>query len=340
MVENQIGLSYVIAGGIIIILGCFCFFSFISKRVNQSDSEANLQEKWHQSFFDNNHHGIISIDQELNILSMNEAAVALLGIHEDQFLNQSIESLLSCIEEEKREYTLECFLKASEGKECSYETAIIQQNGEKVLLDITHVPIRAKDYLIGNYIVLRDCTKEKQTTEKYQDLAYRDELTGLLNRRRFYEIFSDKLEANTQQSKQFAIMVVDVDRFKLINDSLGHVYGDQFLREMSDRIRSVTDNHSVTVARVGGDEFVLLLEDFEANELVSQVAEQIIGTLQFPYRLKGKDFYVTASIGIAMFPEHGTDQEQLIKNADTAMYEVKKKGKNAYQFFNSLPRVI
>jgi len=130
-------------------------------------------------------------------------------------------------------------------------------------------------------------------------------------------------------------MVLDIDRFKMINDSLGHTVGDQFLQEVSVRIKKASAGHNVLLARMGGDEFTLLFRDYESQASITSLANQIIHSIQAPYRLKDSDFYVSASIGIAMFPGHGQDAVQLLKNADTAMYEVKKRGKNDFQFYTT-----
>lgn len=128
-------------------------------------------------------------------------------------------------------------------------------------------------------------------------------------------------------------MVLDIDRFKMINDSLGHTYGDQFLKEVSGRIQACTAGHDVLVARMGGDEFTLLCRGYERESDVTELTGRIVSAIQVPYRLKENDFFV--SIGIAIFPRHGTDADQLMKNADTAMYEVKKKGKNGFEYFSN-----
>ncbi|WP_336746833.1 putative bifunctional diguanylate cyclase/phosphodiesterase [Paenibacillus sp. y28] len=167
-----------------------------------------------------------------------------------------------------------------------------------------------------------------------QHQADHDELTGLPNRRMFNQVLGRVIEANRDQGTGFAVMMMDIDRFKMINDSLGHTYGDIFLKEMSTRIMENIQDHQVTLARMGGDEFTLVCHSsYDEKELV-RLAERIIFAIGQPYRLKDNDFYVTASIGIALYPQHGEDTVQLLKNADTAMYEVKKSGKNGFRFYN------
>lgn len=162
--------------------------------------------------------------------------------------------------------------------------------------------------------------------------ALHDELTGLPNRRMFQQALSSAIESYQETHESFAVFLLDIDRFKMINDSLGHTYGDRFLQEVSRRIHSSTKDLPVTIARLGGDEFTLILEK-ASTESAEALAHRLVKAIEVPYRLNHHDYYVSASIGIAMYPFHGENGEQLLKNADTAMYEVKKNGKNGYQFF-------
>lgn len=212
----------------------------------------------------------------------------------------------------------------------TYHTAIIHEQGHRVDLSVINAPVILDGQVVGSYIIAKDITEEKQSKEKIQHLAFHDELTGMPNRRMFNEVLGQMIDSD---AKQFAVMVMDLDRFKLINDSLGHTYGDQFLQEMCERIRRCMEGMNVTLARMGGDEFTLLCDSSYERDEVAGLAEQIIKAIGVPYRLKENDFYVTASIGIALYPSDGVDAVQLLKNADTAMYEVKKNGKNGYQFY-------
>lgn len=186
--------------------------------------------------------------------------------------------------------------------------------------------------VVGSYIIFKDITAEKRAQLKVNHLAFHDELTGLPNRRKFNQAIAETIEQSSTSDSHFAVMVLDIDRFKIINDSLGHMVGDQFLQEVSGRIQQAIAGQDVMLARIGGDEFTLLCRNYETQDTIKRLAEQIISCIQAPYRLKDSDFYVSASIGIALFPSHGQDAVQLLKNADTAMYEVKKKVKTIINF--------
>ncbi|MED1949505.1 putative bifunctional diguanylate cyclase/phosphodiesterase [Brevibacillus centrosporus] len=176
--------------------------------------------------------------------------------------------------------------------------------------------------------------EEQQAKAIIEYQALHDELTGLPNRRMFHQALSQAIERYREEPTPFAVFVMDIDRFKLINDSLGHTYGDRFLQEVSNRIRECAEGYPVTIARLGGDEFTLILENCDEPSLAAELAEKLVKAIEVPYRLQNNDYYVSASIGIAIYPTHCASEEDLLKNADTAMYEVKKNGKNGHQFFS------
>lgn len=176
---------------------------------------------------------------------------------------------------------------------------------------------------------------EQEAKAIIEHQAMHDELTGLPNRRMFHKALQDMIARRSDEKARFAIMMLDIDRFKTINDSLGHTYGDQFLQEMGRRILACTKGYQVMVARMGGDEFTLICEECPERGSVTQLAEELVKAIEVPYHLQNNDYYVSASIGIAIYPEHGQNEEQLLKNADKAMYEVKKNGKNGFCYFSN-----
>ncbi|WP_281883238.1 EAL domain-containing protein [Paenibacillus sp. YYML68] len=323
-------LAYMISTGTLLTLGLSLFGIYISNRFSKQDSEIAQREKWYRSLFENNQDAIISIDTSYRILNFNKAAEKLTGLHGEWFHNQTIDNLFPYIVKEEQEETREMFFRALEGEIRSYSTAILHPNGTRLDLHVINVPVEIGGEVVGSYIIAKDISEEKNSKEKVQLLAFHDELTGLPNRRMLNEQLLKLIERKVER---FSVMVLDIDRFKLINDSLGHTYGDIFLQEVSNRILRAIQHMSVTLARMGGDEFtVLCSQNYEADEL-AKLAERIIAEIAVPYRLKESDFYVSASIGIAIYPQDGQDAEQLLKHADTAMYEVKKNGKNGFQFY-------
>jgi diguanylate cyclase (GGDEF)-like protein len=180
--------------------------------------------------------------------------------------------------------------------------------------------------------------------QRIEYLAYHDGLTGLPNRSMFSKLLSQRISEARRYDRGLAVAFLDLDRFKQINDTLGHEAGDQLLREVATRLQGcVRDSDSV--ARLGGDEFVVLLPDLEDGKLAATVAHKILAVLGKPFTLIGHEFRVTASIGISVYPQDGQDEQTLTKNADIAMYQAKAEGKNNFQFYseqlnaNSLERL-
>ena len=182
-----------------------------------------------------------------------------------------------------------------------------------------------------------DITEQRQAQQDIEQLAFHDALTGLANRR----LFLDRLQQASRQTQRTglwgAVLFVDLDRFKLLNDSLGHATGDILLKEVARRCEDAVRDAD-TVARLGGDEFVILVNNLgETVDLAARNAEQIAGKLHArldsAYKLGGHDYHLTASVGIALFPRDGDDAEELLRHADVAMYQVKQRGRNAVAFY-------
>jgi diguanylate cyclase (GGDEF)-like protein/PAS domain S-box-containing protein len=174
----------------------------------------------------------------------------------------------------------------------------------------------------------------KEAEERVRHLAHYDELTGLPNRSMFNEQLARALTLARRHNKPLAVLFIDLDRFKIINDTLGHDAGDRVLQEVAERLRgSLRD--SDTVGRLGGDEFVVLIEELPDPIHVASVAQKILAAVAAPYVIESQEFHVTASIGISTYPEDSEDLPTLLKNADISMYRAKEQGKNNYQFYSS-----
>ncbi|MBH3427035.1 EAL domain-containing protein [Pseudomonas alkylphenolica] len=183
-----------------------------------------------------------------------------------------------------------------------------------------------------------DISERKASEQRIHRLAYYDALTHLPNRTLFQDRLHTALQQAERQKAWVVLMFLDLDRFKPINDSLGHAAGDRMLKDMAERLLDCVDDDD-TVARMGGDEFTLLLQPRATREMALNrainVAEQILNSLVRPFVLENREFFVTASIGIALSPQDGSELSQLMKNADTAMYHAKERGKNNFQFYQA-----
>ncbi len=173
-------------------------------------------------------------------------------------------------------------------------------------------------------------TRLKQTNEQVTHLAHHDALTGLPNRVLFYDRLNQALARARRDKESLAVLFLDLDGFKPINDMFGHDTGDAMLREVARRLVNCV-RQSDTVARMGGDEFTVILCNTQTPSANDRVANQIIEAIARPFSLHGKDCSVSASIGIAVYPDHGETAEQLVKISDAAMYLAKQSGKNCYR---------
>jgi diguanylate cyclase (GGDEF)-like protein/PAS domain S-box-containing protein len=182
--------------------------------------------------------------------------------------------------------------------------------------------------------IAEDVTEKKVAEERLMQLAHYDVLTRLPNRALFYDRMKQALAQAKRNQWTVGVMFIDLDRFKNVNDTLGHSVGDQLLQQVSERL-SKSVRAGDTVGRLGGDEFSIVLSNFSSTQDANLVAQKIMAGFDEPFQLEGTDIYVTASIGITLYPDDSLDQDTLIKNADAAMYRAKEAGRNSYQFYTS-----
>ncbi|MEW5882530.1 MAG: EAL domain-containing protein [Pseudomonadota bacterium] len=240
----------------------------------------------------------------------------------------------------------------------NFECRIVRANGQ---LRMVHVEAEIDRDDGGRAValhgVLQDITERKQAEDQIRQLANFDSLTGLPNRRYFRDQFAVSLERARGNGTHVAVLFIDIDRFKQINDTLGHQVGDQLLREVARRLHlAVRENDTVaraaapagaptadlasshdtahSVARLGGDEFTVLLTDLADAGVVERVAARLLESLRWPIACGGHEVFVTASIGVALYPQHGDDVETLLRKADIAMYAVKDAGRSGWQIFD------
>lgn len=188
---------------------------------------------------------------------------------------------------------------------------------------------------IANALALTfEIDKRKKVEQTLDYKAHHDELTHLSNRALFLDRLEHAIKKAKRQNTLLAVLFIDLDRFKEINDSLGHEMGDAVLIEVADRLREHLREID-TIARLGGDEFTLIIEDIEDIQKVNAIASKLLSTLQQPMEIQGHQLYVTTSIGISLFPLDGNDPQSLLRNADSAMYKAKDEGRNSYQYYTA-----
>lgn len=183
-------------------------------------------------------------------------------------------------------------------------------------------------------VYLNDITQRKHAEEKILRQAHYDALTGLPNRFLFIDRLNQSLARGKRRGQMVGVLFLDLDNFKQVNDTLGHTIGDTLLQHVAKRIES-TIREGDTVSRLGGDEFAIILVDLDRSEDIIRISQKLLDIFLLPIQLKNQEIYITASIGISIYPRDGKVSEELLQNADTAMYRAKEQGRNLYQFFSS-----
>ena len=213
------------------------------------------------------------------------------------------------------------------------ELCRLDESGNKIWISISGQPVFDSSGVFRGYRgVGKDITERKYDEERIQFLANHDALTALPNRAMFSEVLAIAIQNARRYHRNFAVLFIDLDRFKNINDTLGHEAGDNLLQEMGKRLVQAMRTSDI-VARLGGDEFVVLVQEVAEAKHVSAVARKLLSALGHPLSIHGQECRVTASIGICMYPSEAQDELALMKNADIAMYRAKEDGKNTYKFY-------
>ena len=273
--------------------------------------------------------GVLVI-QDGNIVFANEAMARLSGYRLDELLNEMPYTDLvhpdarSEVQDKNRRRL------AGEQFENHYETSIVTKDGERHEVELAVAMVK-NGQISQIVVVVRDITERKGLQDNLQHMAHYDELTNLPNRALFFDRLERALADARRHGSDFALLFVDLDGFKAVNDAYGHQVGDQLLKEVARRMEQCV-RESDTVARMGGDEFAVILGDVAQTDDASRVAQKIIDSLSTPLLLDGKDCHVGASIGISLYPHDGENSESLLTKADGAMYSAKNKGKNTYCF--------
>ncbi|HRP97189.1 MAG TPA: EAL domain-containing protein [Rhodocyclaceae bacterium] len=310
------------------------------ERVNRAMSERlRVSERLHRYLVESSPDLIFTLDGDSRFSYLNPRIEDLLGHPRNQLLKEPFSSLVMAEDRERIDSLLRA-QKSRPGSSFSIELRLQRPPGSGAPRHITvalqGMPMIGRDggttRYIGLYGVARDISERKRAEEIISFQAYHDQLTRLPNR----VLFKDRLDLAIAQAQRrngtLAVMFIDVDRFKLVNDTFGHAEGDALLRGVAGRL-SATLRRGDTLARLGGDEFTILLPDIETPNDAEVIARKILGAFARPFPLHHGEFRATASVGIAIFPQDGTSAETLTQHADIAMYQVKRSGKNGFRFF-------
>ncbi|ORL61512.1 sensor domain-containing protein [Pseudomonas putida] len=287
--------------------------------------------------FEHSTSAILITDPAGYIVQANEAFSRVSGYDVSEVLDQ-LPSLLT-VDEQQEAHLRYVVKQLHQHGSWEGEVWLKRRDGEHYPAWVGITAVLDDEGDLASYVCFfTDISERKASEQRIHRLAYYDALPHLPNR----TLFQDRLYTALQQAERHkawvVLMFLDLDRFKPINDSLGHAAGDRMLKDMAQRLLACVDDDD-TVARMGGDEFTLLLQPRASREMALNraihVAENILGSLVRPFVLENREFFVTASIGIALSPQDGSELSQLMKNADTAMYHAKERGKNNFQFYQA-----
>lgn len=285
--------------------------------------------------------GVVSTDAEGMVTTVNRVAAAMLGKHEDTLIGQKIGAAFDLAPGDRAGLSelltdpVSRLLAAKKEKIFYSDTSIHNANGEERPVDVTASLIAGdRQSPEGAVLVFRDISLRKQSEEDLRHRAYHDQLTGLPNRSMFYERLHAAIAQSTRHNRSLALLFLDLDDFKKINDTLGHDAGDLLLKQLAERLTVAVRDDDI-VARLAGDEFVIILNDIADISDVKEVVTKILSGLEVSFWLGEDEVRVTASIGVSLFPLHGTNIEQLMSFADKAMYRAKQMGKNAYAIYSA-----
>jgi diguanylate cyclase (GGDEF)-like protein/PAS domain S-box-containing protein len=277
-------------------------------------------------------HAIVSVaSRDGRILQVNDRMTAITGFSREELLGQDHRILSSHTHE--REFFRHLWLTLGQGQTWRGVICNRRKNGSLYWVDSAIVPQRDSAGEVVRYVSIRiDITERMQAEHEMVRLATHDSLTGLANRTLLRDRVQQALETNKRTGMKSAVLFIDLDQFKTINDSLGHEVGDRLLVEVSHRLRDCVRAED-TVARQGGDEFIVFLPRIPDAASAGVLAAKLLRQLAQPMHLDERELFVGSSIGIAVFPEDGEDVDTLLKNSDTAMYQVKEAGRNHFAFF-------
>ncbi len=283
--------------------------------------------------------GIIGIDSEGVITFANPAAEMVLDYELDELVSLSVGQCVMVTTIDPGDFIWEkskIYEKCRTGKKHHSDVGVFRTKHHKMIpVEYTATPVSKPDGEFTDVVLIfKDITERKKIEDQLNYMAQYDALTGLGNRNLFNDALESSILRANHSKDSFALMFIDLDRFKQVNDSLGHEAGDTLLKDVTDRLNSCVRNSDV-VCRLGGDEFTIILEGHNIHSAAVRVSEKVLRFLSIPFSVENQKIYIGASIGIVFYPEMASDATNLVKNADMAMYQAKRDGRNCFKIFES-----
>ncbi|WP_180954527.1 EAL domain-containing protein [Bacillus sp. V5-8f] len=295
------------------------------------EQEKRMEEHIHnyEALFNHHPNPVFLVGKDGNFLTANREFISWSKIPKESIIGKNI---LDFVAEKDIKKAIGYMENSFKGNANHFEISGISAERKIYETRVTSIPMWSNEQITGVYGIVQDITKAKANEKKITYLAYHDELTGLPTRRAFFEKISS-LEASYQtKGNEFSVLYIDLDKFKELNDLFGHSFGDEALKEAVLRIKQCLPERTF-LARMGGDEFSLLLPGLTEHDDIGKIAASIVETIRKPFIISKHEYVLTASVGAAIYPEHGISQESIVKSADTAMYYAKEHGKNNYKIF-------
>lgn len=301
----------------------------------QATQRAEADEKRIRTIMNTVLDAIITIDGTGLIETFNPAAQSMFGYTEEEVMGKNVNILMPEPYKSKHDQYLAAY-HAGEGagrmgKRVELTAIRFDETTFPIELTIRMTRIGGNVKFIG---VMRDITEQKRAQEEIQRLAMTDQLTGLANRNQFHQRFNETLKLAERENKRLALLLLDLDKFKPVNDTYGHPVGDALLQTVS-AIFTKCSRETDVVARLGGDEFAILMVHPESSEAASVNAQRVVDEILKPVNIMGYDIQIGTSIGISLYPDDGENEEDLIQKADLALYEAKEAGRNTFRFYKA-----
>ena len=305
--------------------------------LKQTKSELEKSQHQLQSIISNVMDGIITINEAGVIQGFNPAAEQIFGYSQQEVMGKNLSMLMPDPDRSAHDGYIKRYQQTGEAKILGVrgrEVTALRKNGETFPMELSasEMMLGGSRYFIG---IVRDITERKLAEQKIAHLAHYDYLTDLPNRALLLDVLDHSVSLAKRNKRKVAVLFIDLDGFKIINDTLGHEAGDLLLKGVSQRIKGML-RESDTVARMGGDEFILVLDNIESAENAMFAANKILMALSEPFDLMGQPGRVGGSIGVSIFPDDSDDAGQLVKQADEAMYLAKQSGKNTCRFYREV----
>ena len=317
----------VVLNMVLFVFGIVFSKRYIAERTRSMQALKDSEKEWRLTF-DAIPDFISLHDNDYKILRANKALADYVGLPASELVGKNCYEFFNCQTNPKQKCPMQKSIES--GQEATEE---LDELAIGVPLQITTSPvIDDAGEVIASVHISRDISERKRYEERLRYLAHHDDLTDLPNRSLFVDRLRQEIIHSQRHEKLLAVLFLDLDRFKVMNDTLGHVTADRLLQDVAARLHACV-REGDTLARQGGDEFVILLSDIDHREDAGRIAQKINNVIAEPFVINNRQLFITTSIGISIYPDDGEDDQNLIKNADMAMYRAKDEGRATFQYY-------